>query len=102
MLAPSTRERVNVASFLPQVAAAQPFAPAVWMPERRSRATGRSLYSHLHYRALDEDSAALARGLDRVGIGRGVRTVLMVRPSLDFFSLAFALFRVGAVPVLVD
>ena len=36
------------------------------------------------------------------GIRRGVRTVLMVAPSLDFFALTFALFKVGAVPVLID
>ncbi len=37
-----------------------------------------------------------------VGIGHGVRTVLMVPPGLDLFPLAFGLFRAGAVPVLVD
>src|SRR5947208_10769478 len=31
-----------------------------------------------------------------------MRTVLMVTPSLDFFALTFALFKAGAVPVLVD
>jgi acyl-CoA synthetase (AMP-forming)/AMP-acid ligase II len=31
-----------------------------------------------------------------------VRTVLMVRPSPEFFLLMFALFKLGAVPVLVD
>src|SRR5262249_24056228 len=33
---------------------------------------------------------------------RGVRTVLMVKPSLEFFALTFALFKIGAVPVFVD
>ena len=41
-------------------------------------------------------------GSTRVGIGRGVRTVLMVKPSLEFFALTFALFKAGAVPVLID
>jgi acyl-CoA synthetase (AMP-forming)/AMP-acid ligase II len=31
-----------------------------------------------------------------------MRTVLMVPPSLDFFALTFALFKIGAVPVIVD
>ena len=38
----------------------------------------------------------------RHGIVRGTRTVIMVRPSPEFFLLMFALFKAGAVPVLVD
>ncbi|MCD4749779.1 MAG: AMP-binding protein, partial [Thermoanaerobaculales bacterium] len=41
-------------------------------------------------------------GLEIVGIGKGVRTALMVQPGLDLFSLAFALFKCGAIPVLID
>lgn len=51
---------------------------------------------------LEEDCVRLAAGLARFGIGPGERTVLMVPPGPDFFSLCFALFRIGAVPVLVD
>src|SRR5699024_6660988 len=36
------------------------------------------------------------------GIVRGHRTVVMVRPTPEFFLLMFALFKAGAVPVLVD
>lgn len=56
----------------------------------------------LTFGQLDRLSGLIARGLDEIGIRRGVRTVLMVRPSLDFFTLTFALFKVGAAPVLVD
>jgi acyl-CoA synthetase (AMP-forming)/AMP-acid ligase II len=31
-----------------------------------------------------------------------MKTLLMVRPSLDFFALTFAIFKIGAVPVLID
>ena len=44
----------------------------------------------------------MARGFERIGIRRGTRTVLMVTPSLEFFALTFALFKVGAVIVLID
>jgi olefin beta-lactone synthetase len=62
------------------------------------------LHSYKTYtaRELESESNRLARGLRRVGIGDGVRTVLMVTPSLEFFALTFALFKAGAVPVLVD
>src|SRR5690606_601420 len=41
-------------------------------------------------------------GLAAHGVVRGTRTVVMVRPSPAFFLLMFALFKAGAVPVLVD
>ena len=59
-------------------------------------------YTHLTFRQLDIESDCIARGLEKKGVRRGVRTILMVKPSLDFFALVFALFKVGAVPVVVD
>ena len=44
----------------------------------------------------------MAIALESIGIRRGVRTVLMVPPGFEFFALTFALFKIGAVPVLVD
>ncbi len=41
----------------------------------------------LDYRQLDARSDAMAAGLAGYGIGRGVRTVVMVRPSPEFFLL---------------
>jgi acyl-CoA synthetase (AMP-forming)/AMP-acid ligase II len=56
----------------------------------------------LTYAALDARSDAIAAGLARIGIVRGARAAVMVRPSPEFFLLMFALFKLGAVPVLVD
>ena len=88
-------EKSNIADFLPEMAAKQPDATAIICPWGRRGGS-------LTYRELNLRSARIARGLERAGIGRGTRTVLMVPPGLDLFSLAFALFRVRAVPVLVD
>jgi acyl-CoA synthetase (AMP-forming)/AMP-acid ligase II len=82
----------NIATPLTALAHSQPNAPAVIMPGGR----------RLTYRELDEESDGLARGLADVGVGRGVRTVLMVPPSPEFFALTFALFKAGAVVVLID
>lgn len=73
-------------------------------PERIAmRCPGRGGYEiALSYAELDARSDAIARGLARRGIVRGTRTVLMVRPTPDFFLAMFALFKLGAVPVLVD
>jgi len=56
----------------------------------------------LTYAELDARSDAIAAGLARRGIVRGTRTVVMVRPTPEFFLVMFALFKAGAVPVLVD
>jgi len=65
-------------------------------------ADGSARYSSMSFAELNHASDCYARGLTTVGVGRGTRTVLMVRPSPQFFALVFALFKVGAVPVLVD
>ena len=92
---------VNIASHLKEMARTQPDQLAVLLPVSRN-ADGTSNYTKLTYRELDEISDALAGGLQQLGIGRGVRTVLMVPPSLEFFVLTFALFKSGAVSVFVD
>jgi olefin beta-lactone synthetase len=92
---------VNVSADLKRMARMLPHKRAVVCPVGRDR-NGCVTYSHLTFRQFDRESDALAHGLDRIGIRRGVRTILMVRPSLDFFVLTFALFKVGAVPVMVD
>ena len=95
------RNIVNVATYLRTMARIQPYKRAVVCPCGRD-SQGRVAYTHLTFRQLDIESDCLARGLDEAGVGRGVRTILMVKPSLDFFALVFALFKVGAVPVVVD
>lgn len=94
-------ELINIAAWLPRVASKQPYQAAVIFPEGRDR-QGRVSYTRYTYRQLDEASDEIARGLEAVGVRRGVRTALMVKPSLDFFALTFALFKVGAVPVMID
>jgi olefin beta-lactone synthetase len=95
------RPDANIASMLPAMAATAPHRPAILFPAGRD-ARGKRLYSHYTFRQLDHDSDVLAAGLETLGIGRGVRTVLMVKPSLEFFALTFAIFKAGAVPVLID
>lgn len=92
---------VNVAAHLPAMAQRQPDTLAVALPLGKDR-RGHFRYRTWTYRQLNAESDSLAHGLHALGLGRGVRTVLMVKPSLEFFALTFALFKTGAVPVLVD
>jgi olefin beta-lactone synthetase len=59
-------------------------------------------YARATYHEIDDESDAYARGFRELGIGPGTKTILMVRPSRALFSITFALFKVGAVPVIVD
>ncbi|PIX59919.1 MAG: peptide synthase [Lysobacterales bacterium CG_4_10_14_3_um_filter_64_11] len=92
----------NIAAALVRMARQQPEAIALRCPGARGR-DGLARYDiAVSYRELDARSDAIAAGLARVGIVRGTRAVVMVRPGADFFALMFALFKAGAVPVLVD
>jgi len=87
----------NIAATLPGLAATRGDQVAMRCPGRGGR------YDvALTYAQLDARSDAIAAGLARHGIVRGTRTVVMVRPTPEFFLLMFALFKAGAVPVLVD
>ena len=92
---------VNIASHLPAMAATQPDKPAVVVPAGRDE-QGRATWDQVTFAELDRNSDRIAHGLEAAGITRGVRTVLMVKPSLEFFALVFALYKVGAIIVMID
>jgi acyl-CoA synthetase (AMP-forming)/AMP-acid ligase II len=92
---------VNVAHYLRTMARVQPYRRAVVYPAAHDH-NGRVAYSHLTFRQLDRESDCFAHGLVQAGITRGTRTIVMLRPSLEFFALTFAMLKVGAVPVMVD
>ena len=95
-------EPCNIAAVLSRKAAESPERIALRCPGGRG-ADGTARYDLvLSYAQLDARSDAIAAGLAGHGIARGTRTVVMVRPGPEFFLLMFALFKAGAVPVLVD
>lgn len=92
---------LNIARRLSVMAARMPDAVSVIMPGKR-RSNGRRDYSRFSFRELDADSDRIARALVQLGATRDSRLVLMVRPSFDFISLVFAIFKAGAISVLID
>ena len=86
-------DHANIAAHLPEMARRHPDTPAIIFPRENRRLT---------FRELDTLSDRIALGFVRLGICRGMRTVLMVTPGPEFFALTFALFKIGAVPVLID
>lgn len=89
-----------MARFLMDQADARPAGDAVFVPRRGS--DGRLSHLRLSYRELEQETAAWAGYLRHKGIRRGFRTLVLVRPGLPLIGLTFALFRLGAVPVVID
>jgi olefin beta-lactone synthetase len=96
-----TPESLNIAAHLPRMAALVPDQPAVTIVADRDTA-GKPIYKSLTFKQLDAYSNKCANGLTQSGITRGMRTLVMVRPDADFFAIIFALFKMGAVPVMID
>jgi acyl-coenzyme A synthetase/AMP-(fatty) acid ligase len=92
---------LNISDRLTESVKVHPHKRAVVFPARRE-SNGCIAYTHLTFQQLEHESDRLAHGLKKAGISRGTRTILMVKPSLEFFALTFALFKTGAVPVVVD
>jgi acyl-CoA synthetase (AMP-forming)/AMP-acid ligase II len=91
----------NVAHFLAQQAVAQPTAAAVRAPIGHD-ASGVILYAERSFEALEAEASATAHYFAAQGITRGSRVLLMVRPGLDLIRIVFALFKMGAVPIVID
>jgi len=97
----SSAANANIARHLALMAAARPDAPALKIPRGRTSA-GAIDYLTLSFAELDIEVSAWCARLSAAGIGRGDRTLVMVRQGLPLIAAVFALFRIGAVPVVID
>jgi len=88
-------ERVNTARYLPEMAAKAPDQMAVI-------AATPSGWERITYGQLERRSNAIARGMAARGVRKGDRASLFVRPGIDLIAVTYALFKVGAVPILAD
>ncbi len=93
--------RINVARRLTITAARMGEALAVVVPRGRAR-DGKRRYDTFTFTQLEEESNRLASGLGDWGVTPGARIALLVPPSMEFIALVFALFKAGAVIVLID
>lgn len=79
----------------------QPGVAALKIPRGRTD-DGSIDYLTLTFAELDAEVAAWSTRLTTAGIRRGDRTLLMVKQGLPLIAAAFALFKLGAVPVVID
>lgn len=91
----------NIARHLGTMAAEHPQAVALKVPRGRTR-DGDIDYLALTFAELDAEVAAWCDRMTRAGVAPGDRTLVMVRQGLPLIGSVFALFRLGAVPVVID
>lgn len=92
---------LNIADHLTASAERFPHRAAIAQATGRQRG-GRDTYTHLTFSGLNQLCDAYAAHLHDCGLRPGMRALMMVRPGPDFAALVFALFRMGALPVLID
>ncbi|MFT3783475.1 MAG: fatty acid CoA ligase family protein [Nibricoccus sp.] len=91
----------NIAQHLPLMAAQQPQRAALKIPRGRN-ASGQIDYLTLSFAELEQEVNAWAIHLQEKGVKTGDRTLVMVRQGLPLIAAAFALFKIGAVPIVID
>lgn len=91
----ATSSPVNVAAFLPAVAERHGALTSLVSPLGAG-------WARTSAAELDARCDAIARGLVRAGLRRGDRVCLFARPDADWVALVYALFKLAAVPVLID
>lgn len=81
---------VNISSYLRNNATLFPDKPALLYPVR------------LTYKELENEVDRYSYGLEKAGIRSGTKTLMLVPAGPEMLFIAFALFRIAAIPVLID
>jgi len=95
----------NLAYSLFDLAGSQPDTFALAIPAKPGKTlpkSGSISYVKTSFKELATETNNISRGLLASGFQPGDRVVLMVPPSLEFFTLSFALLQSGIIPVLID
>ncbi|MEM8712760.1 MAG: AMP-binding protein, partial [Planctomycetota bacterium] len=90
----------NIASFLPAGAAAAPDRPAVVAPAKAGQPVAQ--WRRVSYAQLEALSNRIAGGLAKAGVTAGMRACVFVKPGPELIAITYALFKLGAVPVMAD
>ncbi len=87
---------INIAEHLVRSARAHADRSAILSPH------GKRGWKATSFAELNQRCDAIAHGLRERGLRRGDRTAVLVRPGPDLIAIVFALFKLGAVPVMLD
>jgi acyl-coenzyme A synthetase/AMP-(fatty) acid ligase len=95
------RNSMNVADAIKVAAEERPYQLGIVFPAGRDK-QGNPFTRQLNFKQLNEMTNQFAHGLRNYGIGAKQRTLVMVRPNIEFIAAIFALLQIGAVPVIID
>jgi len=84
-------DKTNISEYLPEVA--KKYSDKTAIIFRNSK---------ISFQELNELSNFYAGDFSRKGIKKGTKTLVMLRPGIEFIAVVFALLKGGAIPVLID
>jgi acyl-CoA synthetase (AMP-forming)/AMP-acid ligase II len=88
---------MNIISRLERAVEAHPAKPAfIFFSSRNKR------WEIVTFQQLADSTQRFASGLSAWGITPNMRAALMTLPTVDFFALAFALLKLGIIPIIID
>ena len=93
---------MNIAFKLREQAELRPQKKAVLFPKKRNSIDNKYEYESLSFKELEDLSNLYGFILLKEGITKNTKVLLFLRPSLDITALTFALFKIGAIPILID
>ena len=91
---------MNIANRISETSKRIPGKKSVVFSDRQT--DGSYKYPFYTFKQFEERSNQFANKFTKAGIVPGMRVLLFVRPCLDFSIITFALFKIGAIPVLID
>lgn len=97
----SVSAEFNLYGVMQAQALKQPGRIAFAQARQRSK-SGRFLYETRSYGQFLSEVDHTAACLHDAGIRRGSKTLMLIPPGLDLPVIVFALFKLGAVPVIID
>ncbi len=80
----------NLSDYIFSIAEQYPDKPAVIHPYTIS------------YKEFQTEIDCFVHGLNRIGLKKGHKVLLLVKPSPQMFILTFSIIRIGAIPVMID
>jgi acyl-CoA synthetase (AMP-forming)/AMP-acid ligase II len=84
-------EKKNISEYLPEAAKKWSDVTAIKFKD-----------SAISFKNLEKLSNIYAEKFTAQGITKGTRTLMMLKPGIEFIAAVFAVFKAGAVPVFID
>ena len=91
----------SLSSTFERIIEKNPNKVALYLPER-PRLFSAKAHKKYTYKELGEASDRIAFALERAGVERKMRAVLLLNPSFEFFAMVIAMFKIGVVPVFLN